>query len=63
MQNSEASNDTNKCHVTESEVNQTEKHSTKIVCIKIRKILDSQSSKILAALMTQFDEKNLRFQK
>ena len=60
MQNSEVSNITNKCHATESEMNQTEKHSTKIICIKIRKILDSQSSKILAALMTQFDEKNLK---
>ena len=63
MQNSEVSNVTNKCCATESEINQTEKCSTKIVCIKIRKILDSQSSKILAALMTQFDEKNLRSQK
>ena len=63
MQNSEVSNITNKCHATESEMNQTEKHSTKIVCIKIRKILDSQSFKIFTALTAQFNEKNLRFQK
>ena len=61
MQNSEVSNITNKCCAAESEMNQIEKCSTKIVCIKIRKILDSQSSKILAALTAQFDEKNLRF--
>jgi len=63
MQNSGVSEVANKHHAAESEVNQEKKCSRKILCLTLKKISDSQSSEILAALKTQFGEKNLRFQK
>ena len=62
MQNSEIPEITKKHHMTESEMNKAEKYSKKIIHLKIKKIFNSQSSEVLAALTSQFERKNLRSQ-
>ena len=62
MQDPEISKITKKCCMAESEINKAEKYSKKIICLKTKKISDSQSPEVLAALASQFGERNLRFQ-